>query len=68
VTAADRHRADADRLRRAVVTPDAESFFGFEIWQRLATLHEEIAARLDEVTATQSDMPAFEDIATEVPQ
>lgn len=60
MTAADRHRADAARLRREVATSDEGAVFGAEIWLRLADLHESIAERLDAVTDTQSDMPAFE--------
>lgn len=60
MTTADQHREEARRLRREAAKREV-LFFGVEIWPRLADLHENIAARLDEVTATQSDMPAIVD-------
>lgn len=60
MTKADRHRADAARLRREAESRRSESFFGSEIWLKLAAFHEEVASKLDEVTSTQSDLPVIE--------
>ena len=62
MTSADRHRLDAQRLRKEAAKCDylGSSVFGVDIWLHLAAMHDDIADRLDELADTQVDLKAVE--------
>ena len=61
MTAVDRHRLEAARLRQEAEKRKVPVVLGIDLWKHMAEMHEKMADRLDEMTDTVSDLKVIDD-------